>query len=345
MLPTKKVYSGVDVGEREPLLPIYRSEESFEPLELEIHGEIQNYYYGSPYDRDASRWNWKKYFLPLVYTVTLSTATLLHRHILTESRMPYFLMAVYNTTATAVSLSCIGYNSYRETSVQREMTVSDDETFIERKDRATNHWKPFAFIFLYMASEEGFWFSLNSMDMVRRGLVYLTYPMFVAIFTWEWVFSGRRDRVLKGVNREEVNRLKITAAAGLLGICWSYMTSVEWWVCVVAVAGAGFKNVVTRDIFMTSQHHASELVMLASSALSFRALMSCYGSPEYSLVWPQLREVSWLLAGKVLGVGVCYGISQLVLVEILRIWEPVRGSWTAMGPAVVAVLSGLALDI
>ncbi|KAK6514747.1 hypothetical protein TWF506_007113 [Arthrobotrys conoides] len=321
--------------------PPYRSEEAYQ-YELEVYDGIQNYYYGGQNDGNVSlspSLKWRQYILPLVYIITLSTATLLHRNILKENNVPYFLTAVYNTITVVLAVSGIVYNSYRQAGAIQD--VENPKSVGGKRQNQSDHWKPFAFIFLYMASEEGFWFSLSSMDLLGQRITYLTYPLFAALFTWEWVFAGKKERMVKGIKKRDMERFRMAVAVGGLGVVWSYRTSFEWWGCMVGVAILGFKNVVTRDILMTSSRDASELVMLAGSAVSFRALMSCYGSAEYSLIWPQLMAVSWQCCAKVLVVGICYGIAQLVSVEMGRVWEPVKGSWMVTGSAVVGGLGCL----
>ncbi|KAK6355624.1 hypothetical protein TWF718_000019 [Orbilia javanica] len=337
--------------------PTYVETEGEEPLsappyqptnlsdhELEIYEEIQNYYYRGPYDSPICisfepanhPIKWKKYLLPLVYTIAITATTVLHRQNLRENNVPYFLMAVYNTIAVMLAVVGIVYNSFRP---KHPQDIESHPISWAQTSR-TDHWKPFAFILLYMASEEGFWFSLASMPLVRQRVAYLAYPLFVAFFTWEWVLGGNKTRAA-WIEKKDLDRLKIAALVGGLGVSWGYQTSFEWWGCIVAVAALGFKNIITRDILITSQHNAPEMVMLAASTVSFRALLSCYGSPEYSMVWPHLTGLSWECCLKVLAVGSCYGIAQLALVEMGRVWEPVKGSWAVMGPALVGGIWGL----
>ncbi|KAK6530564.1 hypothetical protein TWF281_007407 [Arthrobotrys megalospora] len=354
--------------EEPQLLPPYQQEkEDLSSYELQVYEGIHTYYYGgnhgdgSIYLQDAAKpssgHSWSRYTFPAIYATTILVAGFLHQRVLVENNMPYFLMAVYNTVATVVALICISYNylsgadTVDTTNVRiHDMEINRRRQYIsgraQQQEMMSGHWKPFAFILLYMASEEGFWFSISSMPLLSHQATYLAYPLFVAFFTWEWVFAGKKERVVGGVSAEDVmSRLKVAVAMGGLGLCWSYKTSFEWWTCVVAVAMGAFKNVVTRDILMNSPHRASELVMLASSALSFRALMSCYSSAEYPQIWLHLTGLSWEGGGRVAVVGVCYGIAQVAGVEILREWEPVRGCWTVVVPAAVGVVGCLAFRI
>ncbi|KAK6500523.1 hypothetical protein TWF481_010866 [Arthrobotrys musiformis] len=335
----------LEVGKDSPPPPYDLGETD---VEAEICEDIRNYYYGDRSNRgsitlgdesDRSSTKWGKYLLlPLVYIIAITTATLLHRSIILEENMhmPNFLMAVYNTISVVLSLIGVAYNPSRE----------NEATGSRMRRRESDHWKPFAFIFLYMASEEAFWFSIASMpSLMMQRVAYLAYPLLLVFFTYEWVFAGTKRRLEMGVDEGDLEAWKLAAMVGTIGVCWSYRTSFEWWGCMVGVAGLAFKNVVTRDILMTSPHNAPELIMLASSAVSFRALVSCYGSTEYSMVWPDLTNISWENCLKALLVGVCYGIAQLVSGEMVRVWEPVRGSWVVVAASATGVIGCLVFGI
>ncbi|KAJ6255875.1 hypothetical protein Dda_9334 [Drechslerella dactyloides] len=223
------------------------------------------------------------------------------------------------------------------------------------RTRLTRNWKPFAFVLLYLLSEEGWWTSLLELQPGwRRHLLYMSYPAFAALFAWQWAFGGKWRRV-----GEEVRPLlKGAGMLGVLAICWSYQTSFEWWNCLVGVAMRGFKvntspkisppghlsatyDVVTRDLLLTNRITTLELILLGSAVLSFRALGSCYNSVEFGTIWPLIHGMSWAEYGRIALTGVCYGIAQVSATEMWRVWEPVQHCWTVLFPVAACLALSL----
>ncbi|KAK6330114.1 hypothetical protein TWF718_003542 [Orbilia javanica] len=278
----------------------------------------------------------------MVYIATIVAATFFHKTVIAETKAPYLLIALYQSITAVIALVYTAFNTYATGNFQAltQDTAMKHESIPEH---ALKHWKPFAYILLYLFSEEGFWLSLSSLSLFRQQLIYLSYPLFAAIFTWVWVISGRGGRPTDGIKGERM--LKVAALAGLLVLCWSYELSFGWCISVVGVAMRGFMNVITRDLITSGDHIASELVMSASSALAFRALSSCYSSTEWARIWPHLAELSWEIYRKAIATGVCYGMAQLIGMEILRKWETAKGCWIMVVPAAVGVVGCLAMKI
>ncbi|EPS35358.1 hypothetical protein H072_11303 [Dactylellina haptotyla CBS 200.50] len=322
------------------ILPMYNRDQQclpFSDQESVLYNDIQTYYYQGSHEggsilldsRPSENAKYVKYtsaILPVLYIFAIITTTALHTSVVRSADMPYFLMALYNSTATLISMLCV---VFQYSSSNSEDATKDLESI---QDRSSRHWKPFAFVLLYLLSEEGFWLSLKSLPELHMHITYLAYPFFLALFTYHWVFGGSVYR-LNCVSLYDRNNLQIVGMFGILTLCWSYEMSFEWWSCVVAVAMKGFKDVVARDIMASSSYSASELVMLASSALSVRALTLCFNSMEYAYVRSYFTSMPTTEASKVVVAGACYGIAQLLSLEILRSWEPIKRCWVVLVPA------------
>ncbi|KAK6359181.1 hypothetical protein TWF696_000346 [Orbilia brochopaga] len=225
------------------------------------------------------------------------------------------------------------HSTYTQTG-QTTRAFTTDESHEDNQINAAA-WKPFAFVLLYLLSEEGWWMSLLLVQPEwRRHVTYLSYPAFAALFAWQWAYSGSWRRI----SEEARPRFRAAAMAGTLAICWSYETSFEWWDCLVAVALHAFKDIVTRDILLgTSTDSSVELVLYGSAVCSFRALVTCFNSVEYGSIWPHIYGLSWTMYGKMALTGILYAVAQVAAAEVWRSWEPVRSAWIVMLPSLVCL--------
>ncbi|KAK6530508.1 hypothetical protein TWF694_003856 [Orbilia ellipsospora] len=319
--------------EEEGSPPPYQSPPSYSPPGFSPLDEIHTYYYGGYTDEEGSirleshqptPIDFRSLFssrdpLPVLYICNMMATVFTYTRTVKRTDVSYFPIAVYNSIAAFVAMGSIFFNSFKSSKNEGSSDPSQ-------------HWKPFAFVLLYLLSEEGFWFSLKYLPTFSRYLTYVGYPFFLALVTWQWVFGGITGRIF-WIKVEDQRNLQATAFIGLLAICWSFEPTFEWWSCIVATATRAFKDVIARDIMSSSNYMTSELVMLASSVLAFRSLALCYSSSEYDKVWPFLANMSANELALHVATGICYTFTQLTSLEMLRLGEPIKRYAVIISPA------------
>ncbi|EWC48754.1 hypothetical protein DRE_00059 [Drechslerella stenobrocha 248] len=177
----------------------------------------------------------RAYLLTAVYAAALISTTFLHRSVLRDLRMPYFLVAVYSSVTTFVCFICILITSFTVATV--DAPAANGYTYPRSKQECMTPIADEETQALWPDDGEGREGAEGAGRRLRvqQHAVYLAYPAAAALLTWQWVLGG-------GLVGEWRARVVAGCLVGVIAAVYgSYEPTVEWWSCVIAVVVRAFK--------------------------------------------------------------------------------------------------------